>query len=91
MPGKSDSTNKDAAVSHANVSGGIIHDADDLTVKGLQQAISAKVDKIRDGTDKEFSKNMNVFKNCRGGPVGGISIFGNSERSIWFSYDHECR
>ena len=62
VPGKSDSKNQDAAVSHANVSGCIIHDADDLTVKGLQQAISSRVDKIRDGSDKEFSKNMNVFK-----------------------------
>lgn len=62
VPGKSKTGEDDVKVSHANVSGCIIHDADDLTVKGLQQAISAKVDKIRDGSDKEFSKNMNAFK-----------------------------
>lgn len=62
VPGKTKDGEKDKSVSHSNVSGCIIHDADDLTVKGLQAAIAAKVDKIRDGSDKEFSKNMNVFK-----------------------------
>ena len=62
VPGKPQASSADTIVSHANVSGCIIHDADDLTVKGLQQAISSRVEKIRDGSDKEFSKNMNVFK-----------------------------
>lgn len=62
VPGKIQNGDQDQVVSHANVSGCIIHDADDLTVKGLQKAIAAKVDKIRDGSDEEFSKNINVFK-----------------------------
>lgn len=49
-------------ISHANVSGCIIHDADEITVKGLQKIIAEKTEKIRNGTDVEFSKNMNVFK-----------------------------
>jgi pyruvate/2-oxoglutarate dehydrogenase complex dihydrolipoamide acyltransferase (E2) component len=57
VPGK-----EDEKITHANVSGCIIHDADDLTVKDLQKIISNKVEKIREGSDKEFSKNMDVFK-----------------------------
>ena len=51
-----------AKITHANVSGCIIHDADDLSVKNLQQVMAKKVEKIRDGSDIEFTKNLNVFK-----------------------------
>jgi pyruvate dehydrogenase E2 component (dihydrolipoamide acetyltransferase) len=62
VPGKAVPGQGDTSVKKSNVSGCIIHNAEKLTVKGIQQAISAKVDKIRDGSDKDFSKNMNVFK-----------------------------
>ncbi len=52
----------DEAISLANVSGCVVHDAGDLSVGQLQKAMAAKIDKIRDGSDKEFAKNMNVFK-----------------------------
>lgn len=57
-----DSVKGDEEISLANVSGCVLHDAGDLSVGQLQKAMSAKIDKIREGTDKEFAKNMNVFK-----------------------------
>lgn len=62
VPGKSTVGQEDVSVSQSNVSGCIIHNADKLTIKGLQIAISDKVVGIREGTDKEISKNMDVFK-----------------------------
>lgn len=60
--GSNESAQNDEAVSLANVSGCVLHDAGDMTVGQLQKAMSAKIDQIREGRDKEFAQNMNVFK-----------------------------
>lgn len=62
VPGKTEPGKEHEKIKKSNVSGCVIHNAEKLSVKGIQQDISSKVDKIRDGSDKEFSKNMNVFK-----------------------------
>ena len=52
----------DEKVKKANLSGAVLHEAEQMTLAGIANALKEKAGKIKTGQDKEMKKNMNMFK-----------------------------